>query len=151
MKKKTVVILMADDDTDDTMLVRDAFKHAGIKNNFHSVEDGQELLDYLKREGSYEDASLSPRPDLILLDLNMPLVHGKEALKEIKASNNLGGIPVVVLTTSTEETNISECYCLGASAYVVKPVGFEELTDAARSISKFWFQLAELPLASKGC
>jgi CheY-like chemotaxis protein len=142
---KRVVILMADDDMDDTMLVGAAFKAAGIKNDFRTVENGKDLLDYLRREGSYADSSLSPRPDLILLDLNMPLLHGKDALREIKTSDDLKSIPVVVLTTTTEEKNISECYFLGASAYIVKPVGFDELTDAARAIGRFWFQLAQLP------
>lgn len=151
MRKKNVVILMADDDMDDTMLVKSAFREIGIKNDFRSVENGRELLDYLRRYGNYADTSLSPRPDIILLDLNMPLLSGGEALKEIKASDELRSIPVVVLTTSTEETDIAECYCLGASAYVVKPVEFDKLTDAAKSISKFWFHLAELPTASKRC
>jgi len=151
MKKKSVVILMADDDTDDIMLVKDAFGKIGIRSDFRSVENGKELLRYLRREGDFADASLSPRPDLILLDLNMPLLLGKEALKKIKASDALRSIPVVVLTTSTEENNISECYCLGASAYVVKPMGFGELTDAAKAIVQFWFQLAELPPVSRGC
>lgn len=142
---KKMIILMADDDTDDTMLVRDAFNAAGVRNDFRSVENGNELLNYLRREGDYADSSLSPRPDLILLDLNMPLMHGKDALREIKTSDDLKSIPVVVLTTTTEEKNISECYFLGASAFIVKPVGFDELTDAARAIGKFWFQLAKLP------
>jgi len=151
MKKREVLILMADDDMDDVMLVRDAFRRVKIKSDFRSVENGQELLDYLRREGAYMDASLCPRPDLILLDLNMPMMHGKEALKQIKASNVLRDIPIVVLTTSTEENGIAECYSLGASAYVVKPPGFEELTDAAKSISKFWFQVAELPHLFRHC
>jgi CheY-like chemotaxis protein len=133
------------------MLVKDAFRELGIKNDFRSVENGKALLDYLRRAGDYADSSLSPQPDLILLDLNMPLVPGKEALKEIKASGKLRSIPVVVLTTSAEKANVAECYCLGASAYVVKPVGFHALTDAARSISEFWFHLVELPPVGKGC
>ncbi|MFP5212565.1 MAG: response regulator [Acidobacteriota bacterium] len=151
MKKKKTVILMADDDTDDTMLVREAFMSVGISTDFRSVENGQELLDYLRREGSFAGSSPAPWPDLILLDLNMPIVHGKEALKEIKDCRNLRKIPVVVLTTSAEETNISECYCLGANAYLVKPAKFEELAEAAESIARFWFHHVELPSATKDC
>ncbi len=151
MKKRNSVILMADDDADDVMLVRDAFTEAGWRNAFHSVEDGKELMAYLLRTGDYSEASQSPRPDLILLDLNMPKLHGKDALKEIKKAHDLRSIPVVILSTSNEEHNISECYCLGASAYIVKPTRFEELTQAARLISSFWFQLAEMPSAALPC
>lgn len=143
MKKSEVTILMVDDDLDDIMLVSDAFSRIETGIDFRSVKNGRELLDYLRRK--------EKRPDLILLDLNMPLMNGRETLREIKATTDFQYIPVVVFTTSADEKTISDCYCLGASAYIVKPAGFEELTETARSISKFWFQVAKLPPLSVKC
>ncbi len=151
MKRKKAVILMVDDDSDDVFLVRDAFEQAGAHSTFLSVSDGVELLDYLEQSGKYADEYLSPRPDLILLDLNMPRKHGKEVLKEIKALEHLKGIPIVVLSTSSDERDISDCYCAGASAYVVKPMKYRELIDAAGLIYNFWFKLAQLPVFSSRC
>ncbi|MFP5213536.1 MAG: response regulator [Acidobacteriota bacterium] len=151
MARGEVVILMADDDPDDVMLVEKAFQEVENGSLFRSVENGKELLEYLWREGGFADPVVSPRPDLILLDLNMPLMNGKEALMEIKSHETLRTIPIVMLTTSSEADNVSECYCLGASAYVVKPSGFTQLIQAVQSISSFWFRLNELPSALRKC
>jgi len=139
------VILIADDDEDDLLLVRDAFALSGIPLELRSVSDGEELLEYLFRRSKYEDALLFPEPTLILLDLNMPRKSGRETLAEIKAHRTLRQIPVVVLTTSREALDIQQCYELGASSYVTKPNGFNSLVDVLTTIGKYWLETVELP------
>src|ERR1700709_2088762 len=124
---KSIVILMADDDADDRLLTREAFEKNHLANDLRVVGDGVELLDYLKRRGKYADPDSSPRPGLILLDLNMPRKDGREALKEIKEDPRLKNIPIVVLTTSGEEEDILKTYDLGANSFIRKPVGFDAL------------------------
>ncbi|MGH8024401.1 MAG: response regulator, partial [Limisphaerales bacterium] len=114
---KMITILLADDDADDRKLTRDAFVENRLANEFHSVEDGEELMDYLHRRGKYESLQGAPLPGLILLDLNMPRKDGREALKEIKADPNLRRIPIVVLTTSKAEEDIVRTYDLGVNSY----------------------------------
>jgi CheY-like chemotaxis protein len=143
--KKSVTILVADDDPEDCMLIKDAFKEGLLMNGLRFVEDGEELMDYLCHRGKYKDHSLSPRPGIILLDLNMPKKDGREALKEIKANPDLRGIPVVILTTSKEEEDILRSYNLGANSYITKPVTFTGLVDAIKSLGKYWFEIVELP------
>jgi CheY-like chemotaxis protein len=147
MKKpgESITILMADDDPDDCLLVRDAFKESRLVNDLRFVEDGEDLLDYLKHQGKYAGADSSPRPGIILLDLNMPRKDGREALKEIKSEPDLRSIPVVVLTTSKQEEDVFRSYDLGASSYITKPVTFEGLVEVMKSLGKYWLDIVELP------
>jgi CheY-like chemotaxis protein len=140
-----VTILMADDDEDDRLLALDALKEGRVLNNLYCVEDGVELLEYLRREGKFADPATSPRPSLILLDLNMPRMDGREALQHIKADPNLRSIPVVILTTSKEEEDMIRGYDLGAASYITKPVNFEGLVDLMRAIGRYWIEFVELP------
>tara|TARA_B100000780_G_scaffold270783_1_gene230978 strand:- start:4434 stop:4853 length:420 start_codon:yes stop_codon:yes gene_type:complete len=136
---------MADDDEDDRLLALDALKEGRVLNNLYCVEDGVELLEYLRREGKFADPATSPRPSLILLDLNMPRMDGREALQHIKADPNLRSIPVVILTTSKEEEDMIRGYDLGAASYITKPVNFEGLVDLMRAIGRYWIEFVELP------
>lgn len=146
LKNSTPInILMADDDEDDRLLTLDALKESRVLNNLYCVEDGVELLAYLRREGKYADPKASPRPSLILLDLNMPRKDGREALQEIKADPSLRSIPVVILTTSKEEEDMLRGYDLGCASYITKPVNFEGLVDLMRALGRYWIEFVELP------
>ena len=147
--KKSITILMADDDEDDCLLVSKAFEASRLANDLRFVADGEELMDYLKHRSRYADAETAPRPGLILLDLNMPRKDGREALKEIKEHAGLKEIPVVVLTTSKEDEDILRSYNLGANSYITKPVTFEGLCDVMKSLGKYWFEIVELPCEAK--
>ena len=140
-----VTILIADDDADDRQLVAEAFEEAKILNDLRFVEDGVELLDYLHRRGKYAEPDTSPRPGLILLDLNMPRMDGREALSLIKADRNLRSIRVIIMTTSKAEQDIVQSYDLMASSYITKPVRFESLVDVVKTIGKYWLEIVELP------
>jgi len=142
---KSMVILMADDDADDRLLAKDALAECQLAGDLHFVENGEELLDYLHRRGKYTQMAESPRPGLILLDLNMPKKDGREALREIKADPALRKIPVVVLTTSKADTDIGRIYELGANSFISKPVSFESLVDVMKTIGRYWFEIVELP------
>ena len=142
---KSMVILMADDDADDRLLAKDALHECKITNALHFVENGEELLDYLRHEGKYASLVDTPRPGLILLDLNMPRKDGREALQEIKADPKLRSIPVVVLTTSKADTDISRIYELGANSFITKPVSFDALIKVMSDLVHYWFELVELP------
>lgn len=139
------LILMAEDDADDRLLVQDAFAECGTNDKVRFVADGEELVDYLLRRGKYEKASTSPRPDLILLDLNMPRKDGREALKEIRAHHDLRRVPVVVFTTSRADTDIERVYELGANSFVTKPAGFDALVSTVTKLMGYWFGTVELP------
>ncbi len=143
--KKSITILMADDDQDDCLLVSKAFEASRLANDLRFVADGEELMDYLYCRGAYADAQAAARPGLILLDLNMPRKDGREALKEIKNDAGLREIPIVVLTTSKAEEDILRSYDLGANSYITKPVTFEGLVDVMKSLGKYWFEIVELP------
>ena len=147
MKKNgsPITILMADDDQDDCLLVKDAFKESRLANDLRFVEDGEDLLDYLYHRGKHAGVSSSPRPGLILLDLNMPRKDGREALRDIKSDPDLRSIPVVVLTTSKQEEDIYRSYNLGASSFITKPVTFEGLVEVMKSLGKYWLEIVELP------
>ncbi len=140
-----ITILMADDDDDDCMMAREALAEAKLVNDLHFVKDGEELLDYLQRRGEYTALADSPRPGLILLDLNMPRKDGREALAEIKADADLRRIPVVVLTTSQAEEDIYRSYDLGASSYITKPVTLEGLIRVMRTLGEYWLEIVKLP------
>jgi CheY-like chemotaxis protein len=143
---KPVTILLADDDEEDRELTRDALQDARLANEMKFVVDGQELMDYLRREGDYADPSVdAPRPGIILLDLNMPKKDGREALAEIKADESLRRIPVVVLTTSKDEEDVFRTYDLGVSSFITKPVTFAGLVDVMRTWTRYWFEIVELP------
>jgi CheY-like chemotaxis protein len=146
---KEHLILMAEDDADDRLLVQDAFSECGSGDTVRFVADGEELVDYLLRRGKYTKASESPRPDLILLDLNMPRKDGREALKEIRAHHELRRVPVVVFTTSRADTDIERVYELGANSFVTKPAGFDELVATVSRLTGYWFSIVELPPPGK--
>ncbi len=140
-----ITILMADDDEDDRMLAKEALEESHVKNELYFVENGEEVLDYLKRRGKFADAEKSPRPGLILLDLNMPRKDGREALREIKADPDLRRIPVVIMTTSKAEEDIFRSYDLGANSFITKPVTFERLVELMRTLGQYWIEFVELP------
>jgi CheY-like chemotaxis protein len=142
---KGIVILLAEDDADDRLLVKEALTEGRVLNELRSVEDGEELLDYLRRRGRYADPEDSPRPGLVLLDLNMPRKDGREALREIKGDPDLKRIPVVVMTTSKAEEDILSSYDLGASSYITKPVTFERLVELMKVLGRYWIEFVELP------
>jgi CheY-like chemotaxis protein len=142
---KPIIILMADDDEDDRMLTAEALEESRLSNQIHFVENGEEALDYLYRRGRYADPKLSPRPGLILLDLNMPKKDGRETLREIKADPQLRRIPVVVLTTSRAECDVYRSYDLGANTYIAKPVTFDSMVEVMKILGNYWFTLVELP------
>ena len=143
--KRSIVILIADDDPEDRMLVKEALEESSLTNKIEFVENGEELLDYLQNKGKYADKEKCPIPGLILLDLNMPKKDGREALKEIKADPHLRVIPIVVLTTSKAEEDILKTYDLGVSSFITKPVTFSALVDVMKTVSKYWFEVVELP------
>ncbi|MBU2869630.1 response regulator [Colwellia sp. E2M01] len=144
-KGKPITILMADDDEDDRVLTQDALDESRVRNTLFCVKDGVELLEYLRREGQFSDKEKSPRPGLILLDLNMPRKDGREALKEIKADPELKNIPVVILTTSGQEEDKIKGYNLGAASFITKPVDFEGLVELMKVLGKYWIEFVELP------
>ena len=145
---KPITILYADDDAEDRMLVKEAWAENRLANDLHFVEDGEELMEYLRRRGQYARLADQPLPGMILLDLNMPRKDGREALQEIKADPKLRSIPVVVLTTSKAEEDILRAYDLGVNSFILKPVTFQSLVDLTMTLSKYWFELVELPAES---
>lgn len=142
---KSIELLIADDDAEDRMLIRDAFTESRLNNTLKFVEDGEQLIDYLFNRGQFTDKTKFPRPGLILLDLNMPKKDGREALKEIKSDPVLRSIPVIILTTSKAEEDILKTYNLGVSSFITKPVRFEALVDIMKTLNKYWFEIVELP------
>ncbi len=145
LNAKPITILIADDDADDRMMAKEALDESRLANDLRFVEDGEELMDYLHRRGKYQRPADAPRPGLILLDLNMPRKDGREALKEIKDDAELRQIPVVVLTTSKAEEDIYRTYNLGVNSFITKPVMFESLVEVMKALSKYWFEIVELP------
>ncbi|WP_434442525.1 response regulator [Lentzea sp. E54] len=135
-------VLLVEDDPGDALMTQEAFEHHKIRNTLHVVKDGVEALEFLRREGQYENA---PRPGLILLDLNLPRKDGREVLSEIKADAELRSIPVVVLTTSEAEEDILRSYSLYANAYVTKPVDFDRFIEVVRQIDDFFVTVVKLP------
>ena len=144
---KPMIILMADDDADDRLLAQDAMAEARVNGELRFVENGEELLDYLFRRSRYATADAT-RPGLILLDLNMPKKDGREALREMKANPDLRRIPVVVLTTSKAESDISQIYDLGANSFISKPVSFESLVNVMKTLGHYWLETVELPVST---
>jgi CheY-like chemotaxis protein len=145
--KKTmpITILMADDDADDRRLTQEALEEGRLINDVRFVDNGEEMMDYLHRRGKFAAPAETPRPGLILLDLNMPRKDGRTVLKEIKSDPELRQIPVVVLTTSKADEDVYKSYDLGVNSYIVKPVTFEALVDILQTLEKYWFEIVELP------
>jgi CheY-like chemotaxis protein len=141
--QREVHVLLVEDDAGDVLLTQEAFEHYRIRNPLHVVPDGVAALRFLRREGEHADA---PRPGLILLDLNLPLMNGCEVLAEIKSDERLRSIPVVVLTTSQAEEDIMRSYDLHANAYVAKPIDFIWFMDVIRQIDNFFVTVARLPI-----
>ncbi|MEA1932530.1 response regulator [Halohasta litorea] len=139
---KTVEILLAEDNPGDVMLTKKALEQGKLANNLHVVTDGIEALDFLRQNGEYDD---TPRPDLILLDLNMPRKDGQDVLKELKTDDDLCRIPVVVLTSSESEEDIAKSYELNANAYLTKPVDFDGFIEIVNRLENFWFKVVKLP------
>jgi len=143
---RKIVLLMADDDEDDCLLVHEAVRKILSSDGFRCLRDGQELMEYLLHQGAYIDPGASPRPHLILLDLNMPKKDGWKVLEEMQAYPELKVIPIVIFSTSSEQADIDHCYALGANSFVTKPVSFDKLLEIIRSLKSFWFETASLPL-----
>jgi CheY-like chemotaxis protein len=140
-----ITILMADDDADDRRLTQEALEEGRLINDVRFVDNGEELMDYLHRRGKFAPPVETPRPGLILLDLNMPRKDGRTVLKEIKSDPELRQIPVIVLTTSKADEDVYKSYDLGVNSYIVKPVTFEALVDILQTLEKYWFEIVELP------
>lgn len=141
-KAQPVEILLVEDNPGDVDLTLEALEEAKLRNNVHVATDGVEAMDFLRREGSYAEV---PRPDLVLLDLNLPRKDGREVLKEIKEDPKLKRIPVVVLTTSEAEEDVLDAYEYSANAYIVKPVDFDRFLRTIRSLEDFWLTVVRLP------
>ena len=148
--RAAITILLADDDEDDRLMTRDALRDARLHNDLRTVVDGVELMEYLKREGRFSDERESPRPGMILLDLNMPRMDGREALAAIKADPELRSIPVVVLTTSKAEEDVIRTYDLGVNSFITKPVTFLGLVEVMKVFSRYWMEIVDLPADEDG-
>ncbi len=145
LHRPATTILMADDDEDDRLMARDALHEGRLPNELRFVNDGEELLQYLRREGPYADPASSPRPGLVLLDLNMPKVDGREALAAIKSDPGLRSIPVVVLTTSKAEEDVLQTYDLGVNSFITKPVTYLGLVEVMKVFTDYWLNIVDLP------
>ena len=141
-KLEVIDILLVEDDPGDVLLIREAFEDNKVHNRLHVVPDGVEALTFLRQEGEHADA---PRPDLVLLDLNLPRKDGREVLAEVKGDESLQHIPVVVLTTSKAEEDVLRSYKLHANAYVTKPVDFDRFIEVVRQIDEFFVTVVKLP------
>lgn len=142
---KAVPVLMADDDPVDQVLTKEAFEEANALSPLFFVDDGVELMKYLRREPPYTDESCYPLPGLILLDLNMPKKDGRECLAEIRGDPELRHLPVIVMTTSSREEEVLSSYELGANSYITKPVDFETLVSQVKAVTAYWCSVVELP------
>jgi CheY-like chemotaxis protein len=138
-------IVVADDDADDRMMIKDAFQESHLSNPVDFVEDGMELMEYLRREGKFTHLEGQPYPGFILLDLNMPRKDGRTALKEIREAADLQRIPIVVLTTSKAEEDILKTYNLGVNSFICKPVSFDKLVDIVKTVGHYWIEIVALP------
>ncbi|MGF2735487.1 response regulator [Marinobacter sp. DUT-1] len=142
---KPVPILMADDDPLDQLLTKEAFDEAKALNPLYFVENGVELMRYLRRERPYDDTQQYPTPGIILLDLNMPKKDGRECLREIRSDARLQHLPVIIMTTSSREEEVFHSYDLGANSYITKPVDFEKLVAQIKAFNNYWCSIVELP------
>jgi len=142
---RPAIILLAEDDPGDQELVKRALTDSKLHNELRIVRDGQEALDYLLQKGSYAKEDTAPRPDLLLLDLNMPKIDGRTLLKRIRSEPEIRRIPVVILTTSKQESDILQAYDLGANSYITKPVTMDGFVQVVSKLEEYWFQIVVLP------
>lgn len=145
MDYREVTILLVEDNPDDVEITKRAFRKNKINNSMYVVRDGQEALDYLYRKGQYADEATSPRPDLILLDINLPRVNGIDVLKELKSDPNMRRIPITMLTVSDRDEDIVRSFDLGVNSYITKPVDFNKFAEAIRGYHFYWTVVTELP------
>ncbi len=150
MNKNDIPILLVEDDDDDIRLTQRAFTKGRITNKMYIVRDGEEAMDFLEHKGKYSNSAEAPRPGIILLDLNMPKMSGREVLERIKNDEHLCTIPVIILTTSESEEDILESYQNGANTFITKPVEFGKFVDAVVTLGKYWLSIAELPQEEMG-
>jgi chemotaxis family two-component system response regulator Rcp1 len=143
---RPIIVLMIEDNPTDVLIAKEGLFSANMLNTLHVADDGIEAMEFLRQRGKYADA---PRPDLILLDLNMPRMNGQEVLAVIKADDDLKKIPVVILTTSRSEEDVSKAYGLHANCFISKPVDFDEFMKVVRTIQDFWFSVVTLPPGSR--
>ena len=142
---REAVILLAEDDPGDQELTRRALEDGKIANELHIVQDGEETLNFLLRRGRYADPAASPRPDLILLDLNMPKLDGRQVLAEIGKHPRLRRLAIVVLTTSQQDEDVLRSYDLGVKSYITKPVDMDQFVRVIQTLERYWFQVVVLP------
>ena len=142
---KPAVILLIEDDKGDQELTRRSLEKGKIKNDLFIVEDGEQALDYLFRRGKYSDPAVSPRPDLVLLDLNLPKIDGRKVLEEIRNCDKLKKLVVVIMTTSTQEEDIIRSYEMGVNSYITKPFDFQQFVKVVQEVGHYWFQVVVLP------
>lgn len=145
MHPRKATILLADDDPADILLTRRAFRAARLQNALYVVNDGEELLEFLRHEKRYAAPADAPRPDLVLLDLNMPRMDGREALAELRADPRFASLPVIILTTSQQEADVLRTYDLGANSFISKPVDLAGLIEVIKALDNYWFQIVTLP------
>lgn len=145
MSIESTKVLFVEDSEEDYITIQRAFKKANVKNNMHRVKNGDEAIDYLYGEGNFSDRAKYPLPGLILLDLNLPGLSGKEVLKKIKQDGKLKRIPVIILTTSNDEKDIESCYSDGANSYMQKPIEFIGFVEAISRLKNYWFEISILP------
>lgn len=150
LERKSITILLAEDDPDDALMAREALAESRLVNHLEVVRDGEVLMDFLNCRNEHADRSAEDLPGLILLDLNMPRKDGREALKEIKSDPRFRSIPVVILTTSQAEEDIFRTYDLGVNSFISKPVSFDGLVEVMRSLGRYWFEIVQLPQGSEG-
>lgn len=140
-----IVLVMVDDDEDDCLLVEAALHEANLKCDFFCVENGMEMMDYLNQRGRFENSGNAPRPDIVLLDLNLPRMSGLQVLEVIKTDQRFRAIPVIILTTSREEEDIESCYDMGANTYIIKEASFAGLVSAIKVVREYWLETVTLP------
>jgi CheY-like chemotaxis protein len=149
MKGRATTILVVDDDPADQFLVQEAMRTANLNYDLRIVSDGDEAIEYLYHRGRYAESHRAPRPDLILLDLNMPRYSGRQVARAVKSDPNLRAIPIVVLTTSRLEQDVEDLYDVGVNSYIQKPANFDEFTEALRDLSSYWLSRASLPASQR--
>lgn len=145
MKRQPCTILLVDDDPADQFLVQEAMRTANLNYDLHLVSDGDEAIEYVYHRGRYAGGHRAPRPDLILLDLNMPRFDGRQVAQALKSDPHLRAIPIVVLTTSRLDQDVEALYAAGVNSYLQKPANFDEFTEALRDLSMYWLERAALP------
>ena len=147
MMRKDAKILLVEDSVADQRLIARAVRNTDLEAELFTVDDGEQAMAYLQRRGRYQDPASSPRPDIVLLDINMPKKDGKQVLREIRDDDSLHNLPVIMLTTSNQERDIIDSYNLGVNAYITKPTELASFVDTVQTLELFWFKLAELPSA----